>query len=668
MRVGCYICRCGPERDGQISSRVDVERLAARLRDLSDVDYVADLDVACGEAGQDLLAEDLRTRRPDRVVIAACSPRDHEQTFRSVLERAGTNPYLMHLANIREQVAWVTAGPEQALDKAEALVRAGVARVAYQEPLVREEREVCTDVMVIGAGPAGHRAALVLAEAGRRVTLVERSSLLGGLPVRVEDLFPALECAPCLMEPVTGQILHGDHPGTVDVRLLTEVVEVKGSLGNLTVRTRGVARHVSVSDCVGCGECVTACPVTVPDPVNLGRSERRAIDFELFGGLPSVPVLDPSACARHADGESADPGCTRCRDACPLDDVVDYDDLDRDEEHRVGAIIVTTGATEYDAGRLSGLGYGLHPDVLTARQVERLLAANGPTAGELLTQDGRRPQTVAIVNCAGSMDPEHVEYCSGICCRTSLKFHHLITRKAPDTSVVTFFREMVVPGKEAAEGYRHAKDHPGSRWVRYQAPADLRVEPGPERIRLVHRTPDGGSETVEADLVVLMTPLVPDPSLAGLAATLDIATDPLGFLAELNPRSDVTRSSARGIHIAGSCRFPADLPTAMAEGAAAAGQVLATLVEGRPLLLETVVATVDDQRCSGCLSCLLVCPFQAVGRDDTADPGVRPGAVFVDPTLCAGCGTCVASCPTGAMRARHFGDEALLAEIQEVLR
>lgn len=660
MRIGCYLCRCGPDDDGQVSSCIDVEELASRLRALPDVAHVADVDVACSEAGQEQLVERLRAERPDRVVIAACSPREHGVTFQRVLRQADLNPYLLHLANIREQVAWVTPDPAAALDKAERLIRAGVARVTHQTPLEREEREVNTDVLVIGAGPAGHRATLTLAEAGRRVTLVDSSPIVGGVPVRLEDLFPAMECAPCLLEPLTGDLLHGELPGPIETLLMSDVVDVKGSLGNFTVTVRRRPRYVSVVDCVGCGECVAACPAGAPNPLALGRTERRAVDFELFGGLPSVPVLDPHVCRRFVGTTADDTGCTLCDDACPLDDVIHFDDTEHLEQRAVGAVVVAVGAREYDAGRMPALGHGRHPDILTSWEFERLLAANGPTNGELLTHDGRVPRNVAIVNCAGSLDDEHVPYCSGTCCQVSLKFHHLVTRKSPDTCVTTYYRHLVTPGKEAVDSLRHARAHAGSRWVRYDRLDELRVRVG-NGLSVERRVQGHPPERTEADLVVLMMPVVPGEGLRDLAEVLDIGLHPTGFLQELNGRVDTTSSTTRGIFLAGSCQAPMDLPSAMTQGVAAAGKVLATLVEGRTLLLEAATAAVDQDRCSGCLSCLLVCPSKAVDRtgDDT---------VSVDPALCTGCGTCVASCPAGAILGRHFTDEAIFAEIQGVLR
>ncbi len=661
MRVGCYLCRCGSGREGQISECIDPEELAARLTAHPDVAYVTHVDIACGEAGQEQIAEDIRRNRPDRVVVAACSPREHGVTFQRVMRQAELNPYLMHLANIREHVVWVTPDPAEALAKAEAQIRAGVARVSHQQPLTVTERQICADVLVVGAGPAGHKAALTLAEAGRHVVLVERSPILGGNPVRVEDLFPEMECAPCLMEPVTGAILHSEFPGSIEVMLTSSLADVKGSFGNFTVTVRREPRYVSTSECVGCGECLMACPAAGPNPLTLGRTERRAIDFELFGGLPNVPVLDPGLCGRFTPVDGVDVDCTVCRESCPVDGVIDFDDQERTEERQVGAIIVAVGSQEYELAGVEGLGFGSHPDVLSSWQFERLLAANGPTAGELLTSDGREAKNIALVYCAGSLDTEHVPYCSGICCRTALKFRHLIATKHPESQVTCYHRELVAPGKDALEMLAHGPSgDSGTRWVRYERPGDVRVHTE-GTLAVEHTGRDGAGDRQEVDLVVLMAPVVPGPAVRELASILDVGLHPSGFFQELNGRTDATRSTTRGIYLAGACQAPMDLSTAMTQGVAAAGQVLASLVENRALTLDPVVAEVDSGRCSGCLSCLLVCPYRAI----TVTP---QGRADVDPALCLGCGTCVVACPVGAMTGMHFTDEALFAEIQEVLR
>jgi heterodisulfide reductase subunit A2 len=647
VKVGVYFCRCG----GLVSERVAADAVERGLVGGGGAAYLRHVELACGEEGQTAIAEDLARERPDRVVLAACSPRDHEETFRGVLARAGMNPFLFQMANIREQAAWVTPDPVAATQKALALCRAAIARVRLHDPLERREIEISTDVLVIGGGPAGLKAALTLAEAGRHVVLVEKGPILGGMPVRYEDVFPRLECGPCVLEPFIAGALRGPLAERIELLLLSEVVALKGSFGNFLASVRRSPRYVDAATCIGCGACIEACPASTPNPTNLGIDQRKAIDYAFFGGLPNAPYIERSACLRFR-GED----CDRCRVACPVEGVVRFDEREQILEQRVGAIIVAVGGALYDARNLAGLGYGL-PNVFTSLEFERLLAANGPTQGALRLSDGRTPKSVAIVHCAGSLDAAHKEYCSGTCCLNAFKFNVLIGRKVPDANVTHYARTLVAPGKEESGLLRQAMRRDKATLVSCGGRDAVRVEAAPggrQHVRV-------GNRNDTHDLVVLMPPLVPSPGAAGLAQILSVGLDPHGFFEERHGRVDATRSQTRGIFIAGTCRAPLDLGRATTDGASAAGLALAALVPGRRLEIKPIHAAVDDARCSGCRTCVGVCPFKAIGFDPDRKLAV------VDPALCEGCGTCVAACPSAAMQGRHFTNAQLQAEIRGVL-
>jgi heterodisulfide reductase subunit A2 len=497
--------------------------------------------------------------------------------------------------------------------------------------------------------------------------------------VRFEEIFPTMECAPCLLEPILGEILHGNLPGSIGLRLTSRVESVKGFLGNFDVRIATAPRHVSVGDCVGCGMCVEECPVSVPNPLNLGRSTRKAIDFELFGGLPSAPVLDETACPRYA-GTSVDPeadfatagsggaadvaaagaDCTACRDSCPVDDTVLFDEAAQVTEQKVGAIVVAVGADRYDLGKVPNLGYGRHPDVLSRLDLERVLSANGPTGGELTTADGRAPERIAIVHCAGSLDERHVPYCSAICCQNAFKYAHLIATKLPEARVTSFYRAIVAPGKEAFTAYQHLLHNPNASLLRYDHPEEIEVATGGGTLAVVRRDASG-EQRHEVDLVVLLEPVVASATARELARILDVAVDPTGFLASHNARSDATRATVRGVYVDGGCQAPMDIASAMTQGAAAAGHVLSVLGEGRRLVVDPATAEVDVGRCSGCRTCVRVCPYRAIDFD------AERRTASVNSALCSGCGTCVAACPSGAIAGHHFTDDAIFAEIGAVL-
>ncbi len=657
MRIGVYFCNCGKDGAGIISSKIDARRVQDLLSGRPGVAYVGRLDFACAEDGQAKLEADLRAEQPDRVVIAACSPRDHEETFRRVLQRAGMNPYLMQMVNVREQIVWVTADGDRATEKAIAMLSAGIARVPHHTSLEKGKLAVCADVAVIGAGPAGLKAAITLAGAGRQVTLVEQGPILGGAPVRREDVFPRMECGPCLLEPIMGQVLHGDLSSRIRLLLLSEVVDVKGTYGNFDLTIRKRPRYVTAT-CVGCAGCIEDCPVSVPNPVNLNRSTRKAIDFEFFGGLPNIPFIDPHTCRRLAASEE----CTQCVDACPVEGAIRFDEREELLSCHAGAIIVAVGADTYDLARLPALGYGRFPDVYSSIEFERLLAANGPTGGTLIRRDGSPARHVAIVNCAGSLDAEHVPYCSGYCCLDALKFDHVITHKAPGTRVVNYYRTIVAPGKEEYAAFTRVRAHPDVEFLSYVNPADLSVEAGSAgRLDIVRRDGAGALERRTFDMIVLMAPIVPSPAARALGEMLDLSYDGNGFFGELHGCTDAARSKVRGIYLAGTCQAPMDIQHAMTQGMAATGYVLSELVEGRVLELDPVTAIVDEDRCAGCRTCVPICPYKAIAFDGTA------GVAQVTSALCLGCGTCVAACPAGAITGSHFTTKAILAEVEAVL-
>ena len=652
MRVGVYFCNCGTN----IAGKIDPEQVKTRLRDMPEVDYFETCGFLCSEDGKRFLAEDIRSREPDRVVIAACSPRDHEANFMRVLESAGLNPYLFQMANIREQVAWVTSDPERALSKGVGAIRSAIARVRLHEPLEKQKLDIVPDVLVIGAGPAGLKAALTLAAADRRVVLVEKDPVIGGKPVRYEELFPVMECAPCMLEPLMGNVFHGELADRVELLTQTEVVEVTGYYGNFIVKLRQQPRHVDPVQCIGCGECVAVCPANAPNEFNCGMSDRKAIDFPFAGALPYAPYLDHQTCIRDRGDD-----CRLCKDACPLGpDIIDLDAGELVKERNVGAIIVATGSGLYDCSALSGLGYGRLPDVYTSYEFERILSSTGPTGGELVTKEGKLPGSVAIIHCVGSLDEAYQPYCSGVCCQYAFKYDHLLRSRLPDIRITHLYRHLVLPGKDGTSLYREAVTSHAVDLIRYENISDISLctcnsGNGGTIISL------GQQDKLNADLVILCPAITAAPGADTLAEVLDVSRDRWGFFEELHGRLDAAQSKLKGVYLAGTCQAPMDIQQAMQQGMAAAGYVLAGLVPGRKLEIEPITAAVQTDRCGGCRVCIAVCPYKATGFDEES----RKSAV--NPVLCHGCGTCVAACPAGAMEGHHFTSAEITAELEAAL-
>ena len=671
MKTAVYFCNCGTN----ISEKINPEKVEDAVKKSNGGIIFKSCGFLCSEEGKEFLRKDIMDNGIEAVVIPACSPRDHEKTFMNVLSAAGVNPYMMQMINIREQVAWVTEDKEKAAEKAVHYINAAISRVNLQEPLEKKEIDVSPDAIVVGAGPAGLKAALSLAEAGRKVTVVEKSPTIGGLPVRYEEIFPNMECGPCMLEPIMGDALHGNASGNIEFLTLSEIEDVVGSYGNFTVKIKRSPRYVDAEKCIGCAECIAPCPASFKNPFNCDMNERKAIDFSFAGALPNVPYVNAGVCLRFNDNDGADGGsCRLCIDACPVgEEVFKFDEKEEIIERNAGSIILATGSALYDCGKISSLGYGKIPAVYNSIEFERILASNGPTEGKIKTPDGKEPQSFAIVHCVGSLDKNHKDYCSGICCEYAFKFNHIIRNKIPSAKIYHLYKEIVIPGKESGSLYRHAAEDKNTVFIRVSDINGMTVaeESGKKVFSISGACGSGGgagggeiekrggevSEKISVDAVILCPAVVPGGDMDGLAGILETARDKNGFFEELHGKTDAGRSKIKGVYLAGSCHSPMDIKDAMSEGMAAAGYVLSGLVPGKKLSIDPISAAVEKERCSGCKVCIGVCPYKAISFNEEEE------ASSVNELLCQGCGTCAAACPSSAIKTNGFTNEEIFAEI-----
>ncbi|WP_334109630.1 CoB--CoM heterodisulfide reductase iron-sulfur subunit A family protein [Thermodesulfitimonas autotrophica] len=645
-RIGVYICSCVTN----ISDVVDVEEVARFATQFPGVVYAKVHSLLCSEEGKAFLSEDIQKEQPDRIVIAACSPKEHEHTFRKVLAANGLNPYLLQMANIREQVAWVTADPDEATAKAKSYLKAALQRIPLHEPLPKQEIECNPNALVIGAGPAGMEAALMLARAGRKVYLVEKNPFIGGKAVLYEEVFPNLECATCMLEPKMDEVLHHEN---IELFTLSEVQEVRGFIGNFTVKIRKHPRYVAADKSIGCGACFEACPVSAKNEFNFGLNNRRAVFTPFAGTLPNVPVIDRQNCLRFRGEE-----CTRCQEACPFG-AIDYDDRELTVERNVGAIVVATGFDLCDLTALPAYGYGKIPDVFTSLEFERLLAATGPTEGKIIRQNSKKPKSVAIIHCVGSRNKKEHAYCSAVCCLYAAKFNHLIKKKLPQASVFHLYTDWCLPGKNNHTLFDTFKGKTCT--LRVSSPQTIKVKRERDQIAITYQDPSGTKNKLLTEMVVLCPAMVASQGTAAIASVLSLPQGKGGFLSESHTKLGPVATTTEGVYIAGCAQGPKNIEESVAQGAAAAGAILAALVPGKKLELEATTVTVDPERCGGCGICIALCPYGALGWD-----GERKAAA-VNQALCKGCGTCAAACPSRALKSRHFTTEEIYAEIEALV-
>jgi len=625
---------------------LDFEELQKWAEGLEEFGAVHVHELLCTPQGQAAYKELLEGQDVD-VVVAGCSPKMHEKTFQTLNEELGLNLAQVQMANIREQCAWVTAGVDEATTKAKALIYAAKLRVSEAEPLERRTLEVNTGVVVIGGGMAGVEAALTAANAGRKVTLIDREISIGGAVIKYEEVGPTMECGPCVIAPPLSNAR--DHPN-IDIITGADVTEVLGSLGNFTVKAHQRARYVDDS-CISCEACFEVCPVDVKSGFQHGLGTHKAIYTHFAGSVPLAAAIDADRCLQFVDGS-----CDACVAACPFGSI-QFGDQASDHEIRCGAIIVATGFEPGEVTSVTGLAEGRLDNVYSLSDFERIVSSNGPCDRQILCADGTPPSSIAIVHCAGSRREDGVPYCSGICCTNAVKAAVMAHELLPDVELTCLYRDLVFAGPQAQGQYEEARAV-GVRFQRCEELLDVRVEPteGGVQVRA------GGQPVLSADMVLLSNGLRPAFGTATLAGMLHAELRPDGYFRADNDLLHDTGTSIPGVYVAGCAAGPCGLSTAVTRGRAAAGDVLSKLCEGAEIELEPHTADIDEALCAGCRLCTTVCPYRAISYDSEG------GISRVNEAICRGCGTCASSCPSGAARAKHFSDAQLLAEIKGVTR
>jgi heterodisulfide reductase subunit A len=655
-RIGVYICHCGIN----IAATVDPVAVAEFATGLPHVVVARDYMYMCSDPGQEMIKQDIRDHDLNRVVVASCSPRMHEVTFRTAVEEVGVNPYYFEMANIREQCSWVHTELEIGTEKAKELVAGTVAKAALLEPLEERQVDVTPAALIIGGGIAGLEAALDIAGAGYRAYLVERQPSLGGRMAQLNRTFPRMEDAGALVVSEMARAM--EHPN-VEVLAYSEVVDVEGYIGNFKATVRRKPRYVDAAKCTSCGECSAACILAgqIPDEFQMGLGQRPAIYLPFSQALPATYTVDPDQCLLLTDGEcQVGPPCAL---ACP-EGAVDFEQQEQELRLEVGSIIVATGYDPFDPRRKPEFGYERYPGVISALEFERLAAANGPTGGRIVVPGtDREPEHVVFIHCVGSRDKAGAadgsgnEYCSRVCCMYTAKQANVVLDQLPGARVTAFYMDVRAFTKGGEEFYDRAR----ARGARYRRGNPSEIYRCGDRLvircedTLLRRTVE-----VEADMVVLAVGL--EPSVAGvdLAQMLKLSCTGDSFLAEAHPKLRPVDTTSDGVFLAGTCQGPKDIPDTVAQAKAAAASALIPLSRGKAKV-EAITSSIIQELCVGCGLCEEACVYSALNLHPWR------GVMTINQVLCKGCGACSVACPSKAITLGHFTQKQTLAMLDAML-
>jgi len=657
-RIGVYVCHCGIN----IKMVVDVDEVMRYAASLPNVVVARHYIFLCSDPGQDLIRKDLAAGTVNRVIVASCSPRMHEPTFRKTCADSGLNPFYYEMANIREQCSWPHGDfQKEATEKAKALVSSAVARSTLLEPIEEVVVDVTPEVLVIGGGVTGMYAALDIANGGYKVHLVEHSPSIGGHVAQLDRFFPTLERATSLLTPRMIEV--GAHPN-INLMAYSEVEEISGYIGNYEVKVKRKPRYIDSAKCKDCTPCIEACPVKdIPDEFNEGMSTRSAIYIPFPFAVPPAYTIDTEHCLLLKEGKCGDAtletikegkAVPPCMAACP--GAIDFEQKEEIEELSLGTIIVATGYDLVDPRVTPEYKYGEYPNVITSLEFERLLSPSGPTGGKL-ELNGKVPKDIVFVSCVGSRNKQvGNEYCSRVCCMYIAKQAAQAKEQLPDANVTVTFQDVRAFGKGFEEFYGDVKM--GGVLYTRGLPSEIYKKPGSDKVVIrAENTMLGEPYEREADIVVLGMGLKPNKGVEPIINMLKLSKSVDGFLMEAHPKLRPVDTATDGIFIAGCCASPKDITDSIAQGKATASGSLLYLVQLKAKI-EPAISQIDAEICIGCGTCAEVCPYGALELDEVMQ------VMTVNEAVCKGCGGCNSVCPSGAATMKHYRDRQVYAQLE----
>jgi heterodisulfide reductase subunit A len=658
-RIGVFICHCGTN----IAGSIDINAVQDYAKTLPNVAFVANYQYVCSTPGQKIIEDAIKEHKLTGTVVAACSPRLHEPTFRTATKEGGINPFRFEMANIREQNAWVHMHDrEGATDKAKDAVRIAVAKASLLEDLIPKAVPVERAAMVVGAGIAGMQAALDLANAGIKTYLIEKSPTIGGRMSQLDKTFPTLDCSQCILTPKMVDVGRSEN---IELMTYTEVDSVEGYIGNFDVTLRKKARGVLTpaeaeakgivgGGCNGCGDCDPVCPVIQPNEFEMGMKPRKAIYINHPQVVPLIYTVDKDSCIK----------CGLCVTACGDKKAIELEQEDSFVKVKVGTAILALGYDIFPIEKKDEWGYKKFDNVISSLEFERLICASGPTGGHLVRpSDGVTPKKVAFILCAGSRDNTGVgkPYCSRFCCMYSLKHAHQIIEKIPGVQPYIFYMDIRSFGKMYEEFYYRIQDE-GAKFIRGRVSNILEDAESKNLTVIADDTLLDRPMRLDADLVVLAAAVQPSSDTDRTRKLFGVSCSMDGWLMEAHPKLNPCGTTTAGVFLAGVCQGPKDIPdtVASAEGAASAASIP---IQRGEVELEPYFAQCMEEKCAGCGMCVNLCPYNALSLVEKDGRKVMQ----VTEAKCKGCGTCGGFCPGGAIWMQHFATPQIVAQIDAFL-
>jgi len=646
-RIGVFVCHCGLN----IAKSVNVKTLREQMSKLPGVAYGADYEFMCSETGQKIIRDAIKEHRLNRIVVASCSPKLHELTFRRVVKEAGLNPFLFEMANIREHCSWAHLHePEKATEKAVHIVKSAVERCKYLDEIGEKEEFVKPSALVIGGGIAGITAAVGLADFGFEVHLIEKLPWLGGKTAQLGKAFPTEDCGVCVTPRTSEmdrkcfykrQIL--SHP-QIKTYTLSTLKNLSGYIGHFRAQIEKMPRYIDEKLCIACGECEKVCPVEVPNEFDLGLSKRKAVYLPFIQAVPHIYALDMNHCTK----------CGKCVEICPTK-AIDLEEKTLYIDVEVGTTIVAVGFDEFEPIGL--FGYGNYQNVITQLKLARMMDSSGPSSGCVVRpSDGHVPKRIVMLQCVGSRDKATHIYCSKICCTIALKHARSLKMANPKTEVTICYKDLRPFGRNYEDLYTDCQNL-GVNFIYGDA---KEVSEGPDKSLKVNvDLIEGGKKAIETDLLVLASALVPPKDIPQISRTLNLSSSPDGFLMELHPKLAPIDTNIDGIFICGACQGPKDIQETVTQALGAVARAATPMAAGK-IKIDLAKAIVDENLCIGCANCVAMCPYSAIEMEPS-------GIARVIEIVCKGCGVCAAECPARAMQLRHFTDRQLFAAVEGIL-